>query len=96
MIREYSLMDNGQIFVSKGITGEWKQLRNVKGSKVRGFINRAKDLGLDTLHFNYPGNMTYYFIYKSHKKANEIKWGQGDKPIPADIGSFYQEILNAF
>lgn len=96
MIREYCLLDNGQIFVSKGIAGDWKALKYVKSSKVRSFVSRAKDLGLDTLHFNHPGNMTYYFVYKSGKRTNEVKWGEADKPIPANIKVFYQEIIQAF
>ncbi|MEI6433618.1 MAG: hypothetical protein WCP32_02155 [Bacteroidota bacterium] len=96
MIREYCLLDNGQIFVSKGIAGDWKALKYVKSSKVRSFVSRSKDLGLDTLHFNHPGNMTYYFVYKSGKRTNEVKWGEADKPIPANIKVFYQEIIQAF
>ncbi|MCX6277633.1 MAG: hypothetical protein NT004_06025 [Bacteroidetes bacterium] len=96
MIREYCLLDNGQIFVSKGIAGDWKALKYVKSSKVRSFVNRAKDLGLDTIHFNHPGNMTYYFVYKSGKRSNEIKWGQTDKAIPVNINELYKEIIKAF
>jgi hypothetical protein len=95
-IREYALFENGQLFVCKGISGDWKALKNVKGSKVRAFFNKAKEIGLDTLHFNHPGNMTYFMIYKSQGQSNEVKWGKSDNPAPRNIQAFYQELISGF
>jgi hypothetical protein len=95
-IKEYALLGNGQLFRNKGISGEWKMLKDVKGKDARNFFNTAKSLGLDTMKFNHPGNMTYYFIYKKSKKANEVRWGDANFPIPSGIQDFYQKLTTRF
>lgn len=94
-IKEYALLDNGRLYVSKGITGEWKYLRKVKGAKVRDIFNKAEELGLDTMKFKHPGNMSYYLIIRTSKKSNEVKWGEAGEPVPSGIIAFYQELTKA-
>jgi hypothetical protein len=94
-IKEYALLDNGQLYVNKGISGEWKYLRKVKGAKVRYIFNKVEELGLDTMKFKHPGNMSYYLVIKTSKKSNEVKWGEAGKPVPAGINAFYQELIKA-
>jgi hypothetical protein len=66
MMKEYTLLDNSQLFLSKGIKGEWKELEKLKKPKTKSIFNKAAELGLGTMKFKHPGNMTYYLILKKH------------------------------
>ena len=49
MMKEYVLLGNGQLFLSKGLKGEWKEVRKLKKSKTKDIFNKAEELGLGTL-----------------------------------------------
>ena len=94
MMKEYMLFDNGQLFLSKGLKGEWKELEKQKRSKTKEIFSRASELGLINVKFSHPGNMTYYIILKQPPRYNEIKWGETGVTPPENIVTFYT-FLNA-
>ncbi|MCX6268570.1 MAG: hypothetical protein NTW16_14635 [Bacteroidetes bacterium] len=96
MMKEYVLLDNGQLFLSKGIKGEWKPLKSLKKSQTKEIFNKAEELGLGTLRFNHPGNMTYYFILKRPPRSNETKWGESGILPPEGIPAFYHYLISLF
>jgi hypothetical protein len=96
MIREYSLLDNGQLFLSKGVKGEWKALKKIKKPETHEIFNKVDDLGLATLKFNHPGNMTYYILIKQPPRSNEIKWGESGVKTPEAIKEFYNYLMTIF
>ncbi len=96
MMKEYVLLGNGQLFLSKGLKGEWKEVRKLKKSKTKDIFNKAEELGLGTLKFNHPGNMTSYLILKLPPRSNEIKWGEPGISPPDGVSAFYNYLLSVF
>lgn len=96
MIREYALLDNGDLFVSKGLEGEWKFLRKLKHSLVKPLFEEAESLALMSYRFNHPGNMTYYIVYKADKRKNTIKWGETGTEIRPEVKQFYDKLIATF
>jgi len=96
MLKEYILLDNGHLFLSKGITGEWKEVKKLKKSKTKEIFNKATALGIGTLKFKHPGNMTYYITLKTPSRTNEIKWGESGISPPEGISSFYDFLIALF
>jgi hypothetical protein len=96
MMKEYVLLDNGHLFLSKGLTGEWKELRILKKSTTKEIFAKAGELNLSTLKFKHPGNITYYLILKQPPRSNEIKWGEAGIVPPDDIIAFYDYLISLF
>ncbi|MEI7895847.1 MAG: hypothetical protein WCJ26_02330 [bacterium] len=96
MLKEYVLLDNGSLFLSKGLKGEWKEIRNLKRSQSKEIFQKAAELGLDTIKFRHPGNMTYYLKFKQPHKSGEITWGESGVPPPQSINAFYQYLISIF
>ena len=96
MMKEYVLLSNGQLFLSKGLNGEWKELSKLKKSKINEIFKKAAELGLGTLKFKHPGNMTYYLILKQPPHSNEIKWGESGILPPEGISAFYDYLISVF
>ena len=96
MMKEYILLDNSQLFLSKGLKGEWKPVKNLKKSQTKEIFKKAEELGLGTLKFKHPGNMTYYFILKHPPRSNETKWGESGIVPPEGITAFYNYLLSLF
>jgi hypothetical protein len=95
-IREYCLLDNGQLFMSKGVDSEWKAMRKLKKSTTRDIFKKAGDLGLERLNFKHPGNMTYYLVIKQPPRSNEIKWGESGISTPDSIKVFHHYLMTIF
>jgi hypothetical protein len=96
MMKEYVLLDNCQLFLNKGITGEWRELGNLKKSTTKNVFKKAAELGLGSMNFKHPGNMTYYLILKKPPRSNEIKWGESGIPPPDGLREFYDYLLAIF
>jgi len=96
MMKEYVIFDNGQLFVSKGLKGEWKALLKLKKSQTREIFSRAEELDLINVKFNHPGNMTYYLVLKQPSRTSEIKWGESGVTPPEEVLSFYEFLMKKF
>jgi hypothetical protein len=96
MMKEYILLDNNQLFLSNGIKGEYREMEPLKKSKTKEIFKRASSLGLGTMNFRHPGNMTYYLILKQPPRSNEVKWGESGISPPEEISKFYDYLLSYF
>ena len=96
MIREYSLLDNGQLFISKGFDGEWKEVKKIEKKKTQDIFNKATAIGLETIIFSHPGNMTYDLIMKSPSRKNEVRWGETGVAMPEKVKEFYDYLMTIF
>ncbi len=96
MMKEYVLLKNGKLFLSNGITGDWKEVKILKKSTTREIFTKAEELGISTLKFKHPGNMTYYLILKQPERSNEIKWGESGIAPPEGIPAFYDYLISLF
>jgi hypothetical protein len=93
-IREYILLDNGQLFMSKGINGELKELRKIGKGETARIFKKADELGIGTLKFNHPGNMTYSLTLKKSSGTNAVSWGESGIPAPTGIKEFYDYLVS--
>ena len=93
MLKEYVVLDNGQVFISKGIKGEWKETFSLKRSVTRDLFRKADALNLGSKRFNHPGNMTYYLALKNPSRSYELKWGEAGTNPPEGVEALYQEII---
>jgi hypothetical protein len=96
MMKEYVLFENSQLFLSKGLNGEWRELAKLKKPKTREIFKKSAELGLGTIKFKHPGNVTYYLILKQPPRSNEIKWGESGIEPPEGITSFYKYLISLF
>jgi len=96
MMKEYVILGNGQLYMSNGLKGEWKEHNRLKRSEVKKLFSRAAGLGLANMKFRHPGNMTYYLIVKQPPRSNEIKWGESGITPPDGITEFYNYLISLF
>jgi len=96
MMHEYVLLDNGALFLSKGIKGEWKPVRRLKKSETHTLFKTADTLGIDRIKFKHPGNVTSYLMLKDPSRTYEIQWGASGIPPPEPIKRFYDHLVSVF
>jgi hypothetical protein len=94
-ISEYILFENGQLFRSQGINGEFKEKKKLKKGETGKIFKRSEELGLGTLKFDHPGNMTYYISLRDTKKTHTVKWGETGVAPPPGVKEFYDYLMSA-
>ena len=93
VFKEFTLLENGQLFLSRGVGKEVKELTRRNRGETNRIFRTAAELSLGTLKFSHPGNVTSYLVLKNPKKTNEISWGDPGFPPPAGIKEFYDHLL---
>ena len=96
MMKEYVLLDNGKLFLSKGIDGDFREQMPMKRSQVREIFSRAEELNFPAHRFDHPGNLTYYLILKNPSRSYLVKWGESGVTPPEGFNEFYQYLMSHF
>jgi hypothetical protein len=96
MMKEYVLLDNGKLFLSKGIDGDYREQMPMKRSQVRDIFDRADELNFPAHRFDHPGNLTYYLILKNPSRSYLVKWGEPGVSPPDGFNEFYQYLMSKF
>lgn len=91
---EYRLHSDGKLWKFKGLENDSSLLKQIKKEDTRQIFNKAYKLGLDTLKFNNPGNMSYYIHIKSKTLDNKILWSNGNNQMQYEIIEFYKTLIN--
>ena len=93
-VTSYTLLANGQIFVSKGMEADqWAQHSTISKKAASALLKKCATLGLQSLDHNHPGN-TYKFIKRyTDQKENYISWGASEHPIDKEISDFYFDLM---
>ncbi len=91
--KEYSLLENGDMFLYNTISKKRKYLGKVEKNVVDQMFENSKMLNLPKVKFNKPGNMNKYIVFRINKVENKILWSN-DKDINNDLSTFYKVFLN--
>ncbi len=89
--REYTLLDNGQVFgnLQKDMVYMGPKL---KKNATKQMFRLYHELQLDTLYIDKPGNMYHYLKYKDSGSSHEIKWGAYDANPPKELGIYFANL----
>lgn len=90
---EYLLLENGQLFVQKGLSGERVELPAAKKSTAKALFKKASVLLTDSTAFNYPGNMYYFLQRKDAGVDVRLTWGAPGYEVNAEVKALYDELI---
>ncbi|MES2734131.1 MAG: hypothetical protein V4714_20455 [Bacteroidota bacterium] len=89
---QYTLLENGQLFQSHGLTKEVKELKGVSRTKSEQLFGQAEKLDLAKLDFNHPGNLYHFIHIKRGNTIQKVTWGSIQDKVPSEVEALYQEL----
>ncbi|MDZ4679694.1 MAG: hypothetical protein SGI94_04585 [Saprospiraceae bacterium] len=90
---EYLLLENGQLFVQKGLGGERVEIPSTKKRTAKAMFKQASVLLTDSTAFNYPGNM-YYFLHRKDTGVDiRLTWGAPGYEVNGEVKALYEQML---
>ena len=90
---EYLLLENGQLFVQKGLSGERMEIPATKKSTAKAMFKKATILLTDSTAFNYPGNVYYFLQRKDTGLDVRVTWGAPGYEVSSDVKTLYDELI---
>ncbi len=91
----YCLLENGQLFVKKGIASTtYETLPNIEKKATATAFKKAKALQLPTTEINEPGNMYNEFAFGKNGSAVKFVWSDGNKNIDPKIIELHQQLFS--
>lgn len=85
----YKLFSNGKLWKIREATNDSSLMKQIKKSVTKKYFKNAYDLGLDTLNYKKPGNMSRFLVFKSKDFNNKISW-QGKNET---FDEYYESLL---
>ena len=93
-VTEYTLLENGQLFLNNTLTKEIKQVQRLGWKKRKWAFAEAEKLNLDQLSFNHPGNLYYFIQVKQGETSHRVTWGDPTAATPPQLEEFYRQLLS--
>lgn len=90
----FKLLSDGQLFKSDGKGQEAVFVKQLKKSQTKKIFKEVYQLGLDTLAYNHPGNMSEFIQLKTKTTDNKIVWPIDSKEVQTEIVAFYKTLNN--
>lgn len=90
---EYLLLENGQLFVQKGLSGERMEIPATKKSTAKAMFKKATILLTDSTAFNYPGNVYYFLQRKDTGVDVRVTWGAPGYEVNGDVKALYEKLV---
>jgi hypothetical protein len=85
----FKLFSDGKLWKIRGLQKDSSLLKQLKKSQTRTFFKQAYALGLDTLKYDEPGNMSRFVNFKNNKFNNKVIWsGKNER-----LDNFYNSLL---
>lgn len=85
----YKLMSDGKLWKIREATNDSSLMKQIKKSATKKLFKNAYALGLDTLDYDKPGNMSKFIIFKSKKFNNKIFWEGKNETF----NNYYESLL---
>jgi len=88
----YALDYSGNIFKENSITGASSFITKLRRKETKKIYRKFLQLGLDSLDFNQPGNLSKFIGFKSQDKIHKIIWSDESK-VPENVKEFYDMLI---
>lgn len=90
-VKEYVLLENGQLFTRTTFAGEATELPKVKKKTAASYFMKLESL--KEVSYIKPGNMYEYVQYQVDSSTNyRVVWKNGDENAPEDVKMYFEEL----
>ncbi len=89
----YTLLDDGRLYKQADPDKAVVWLKKIPGKTHKDCFARVDSLGLKTLDFKEPGNMTYYIDLVEAGAHHEISWGERKALVPPGVQQLYDDLI---
>ena len=93
-VREYRLLDSGELFLKEPGTGAFHFVKKKNRRKTQTWFRQLEELGFGQLDYNHPGNVYQYVMLKNGDSESKVVWSGGDKNLPPGVADFYMKFMD--
>ena len=88
----FTLDNTGRIVKQNNLTGNQTTITRLSKKETKKIYRDFLKLGLDTLKFAHPGNLSKFVGFKNQNEEQKIVWNDQNQP-PDEIKTFYHQLI---
>ena len=88
-VKEYVLLENGQLFKKSSTNMEYEELSKVKKKEVKQIFSNYSFLNIEKINHDNPGNMYQFVEYKNQDGTHRITWSDNTPDLENNLTIFY-------
>ncbi|MBT8231057.1 MAG: hypothetical protein HKN51_04755 [Saprospiraceae bacterium] len=93
-VNEFTLLENGQLFAGTNQEGFVDELKPLDKNQSKQIFNISRDLGIEAIELDDPGNQYFYIIVKDGEKKNKLQWGANRQTMPNELKILFENLKN--
>jgi len=93
-VKQYTIMDNGQVFINADKEGFVDGLKKLGKDQVKQVFNSYDQMNFDQMNFNNPGNLYHFITMKSNGTTHKLTWGDKETKAPNELEVFHNILMN--
>lgn len=92
-VKEFILLENGQVFSRANLSDINEELKCIGSSKAKKIFKKLDDLNFTKTDFIYPGNLYHFIQLQTDSVTNHrVVWGDAKNQVPEPIKALYEEL----
>ena len=92
MVKTYTLLENGQLFMNNSLTKESTEIGILKKKECKAVFKKLAGLKLREVEFDHPGNRYYFLEDYTDGEACRITWGKEGYEVASEIKNLYNQL----
>ena len=88
----YVLQQNGQLFKAISDTS-FQELSVIDKQKTKEYFKQLRELDLDEIDLNAPGNLYYFLEEKKREKSHRLIWGANGADVPEGVLELHRTLI---
>ncbi len=88
---EHSILPNGDVYV-KNNGKTFHPTKGIDSDVAQQMIDNYKNLGIDKIELQDPGNMTYFILKEEKGEKHKITWGAELQAVPQELKDYFRTL----
>lgn len=94
-VTSYYLLPNGQLFSHSSLAKDTLAYGRLPKRTSEELLEQFSAAGLDTVHFNHPGNIYSFLKQHSATGIHSLIWGSTETVAPSEAKKYYESLISA-
>jgi len=94
LVKQYCLLDNGQLFLKASRQGEYEQLTQLKRKDTKACFAMLESEAMQGVRYEQPGNIYHYLQLPKGESTQRIVWDPFNMAkLPPEVATLHEALM---
>lgn len=91
-VKEYTLLENGQLFFREGVDSPLQELKPVRRSRARALFSELEEMNFSGITLDEPGNIYRFIEWREEGFRHRVSWGRSPELPAPSVQDYYRRL----